>query len=497
MIFWIFALAFTAGVLALVLRPLLRAPSEDDARTTDEAALYDVAVFKSQLQEIERDLARARISEEEAESSRIEIGRRLLAADKRLTGAGTIAPISRSKAGALFASFLIAVSLTVSFVLYDYLGDPTNPDMPLVLRQAEIQLTELAQEGARAEAGGQQGALDDQTADLRERLLRDGGDVAEWTQLGRAEMMRGAFAGAADAYSEALKGAPEDPDLNSAYGEALVFWANGEVTPQAFITFQRVLTLRPGDPRARFYTGDYERQEGHYRKAMDTWTLLLAEGGPNAPWAPVVRERAENLAAEMGLDLEAEIRTAAASLAQAGQRSSEDGTEEGSGLSIPGPTEEDIANAQALSPEDQLAMIEGMVERLAERMRETPEDLDGWKQLGRSYATLGRGPEALEALERASALAPNDASLLISQARIMRGMAGDRPTPDSLALMRQVEILDPTNLEALWFLGIDAAQSGEPDTARAYFERALATLPEDSPEHATLSQELRRILPLE
>ncbi|MEX0638787.1 MAG: c-type cytochrome biogenesis protein CcmI, partial [Burkholderiales bacterium] len=56
--------------------------------------------------------------------------------------------------------------------------------------------------------------------------------------------------------------------------------------------------------------------------------------------------------------------------------------------------------------------IEVMVERLAARLRENPDDADGWKMLGRSYAVLGRFGEAVDAYSKAAMRAPRDAQLL-------------------------------------------------------------------------------------
>lgn len=484
MIFWIFAGTFTAGALALVLRPLLRRPGIDQTDTTDPAAAYDIAVYKSQLREIERELRHNRITEEEAESSRLEISRRLLIADQRAVHAETNLRKADSSAASLFACFVLAASMTVSFVLYGWLGDPANPDVPLALRQAEIQLTELAQEGALADTGRNNQGLDDQIIALRNRLMAEGGASEEWAQLGRAEMVRGAFAEAARAYETAVSLTPENAELNAAYGEALVFWANGEVTPQAYITFQRVLALDPGNPRARFYSGDYQRQEGQYKKALDIWVRLLATGDASAPWRPLVIERATHLAEEMGLDITSEIE--AAQQAESEIASAPE--------TMRGPTPEDIQAAQDLSPEDQLAMIEGMVGRLAERLEQEPENLEGWMRLGQSYVTLGKDQDALAAYERASRLAPKDAGLIVTRARLMRALAGDRPTPETVQLMIDVTELDPNNIEALWFLGLNAVERMDVERAGLYFNQALSVLPENSPEHETLSKEIEKIL---
>jgi cytochrome c-type biogenesis protein CcmH len=60
--------------------------------------------------------------------------------------------------------------------------------------------------------------------------------------------------------------------------------------------------------------------------------------------------------------------------------------------------------AQDMSPEERQAMIRGMVDGLAQRLEDEPEDIDGWLRLARAYAVLGERAEAIDALERAEPL---------------------------------------------------------------------------------------------
>jgi hypothetical protein len=76
----------------------------------------------------------------------------------------------------------------------------------------------------------------------------------------------------------------------------------------------------------------------------------------------------------------------------------------------PGPTRGDIAAAGAMTPEARQKMIEGMVSRLAARMRDNPKDLAGWLRLGRSYGVLGRRQDALKAYTSAKQHFPEEAA---------------------------------------------------------------------------------------
>lgn len=576
MIFWVFAIAMTVAVLYALARPMLRGTGEQDAPI--DAAAYDVAVFKSQLREIDRDLARGRLTEEEAEASRVEIGRRLLAADRQLGAVKAAAGRSTGPAARAIGAALLAGGVIVAILIYDRMGDPSNPDMPLVLRQAERDLAQAGRPAPpSAEEGGEAGNLDDMAARLRARLDSGDGTPADWSLLGRTEMMRGNYAEAARAYKAALASVPDDPALNAAYGEALVFWADGTVTDEAAKVFDRVLAMTPGDPRGNFYMAEYDWTAGRRAAALDRLVALLNRAEPGAPWVEMVRERAEMHAAQMNVDLSERLTAPqstapqsaippgptaedmdaaedmspearqemirgmvdglAARLAedpsdfdgwqrlirsrmvlgdQAGAQAALDeaaghfaaapfpmrqltslaaelGLTPPAGGTARGPSAEDMAAAEEMAPEDRQAMIAGMVDNLAARLEDNPDDLQGWVMLGRSYSVLGRTEDAIAALEKASDLAPRNVDILIDRARMMRELAGDRQTPETVALMARVEELAPRNIEALWFLGLDAYRDGDRGTARTFFDRALAELPEGSAERQSLESEITRL----
>lgn len=588
MIFWVLSITATLAVLYAVTRPLV---SRDAETEEADAAAYDLAVYKSQLREIDGDLERGRISEEEAEASRIEIGRRMLAADRKLSEL----PTRRSRKGggslaAAAASAVIAGSVLAAVVVYDRMGDPSNPDMPLVVRDAERQMARTGGQGVATTE--QAGDLDSMAARLRERLDSGEGTAEDWALLGRTEVMRGNYAAGAQAYSRALRATPDDPDLNAAYGEALIFANNGEVVQNAFNAFRTVLDTSPRDPRARFYIGEFQRQQGFRNAALDIWVDLLNDARPGAGWTEIVRERTEALAEEMGVDLSERLASAgpgdsapavpgpsvedmaaaaemspeerqdmirgmvdglearlaedpsdfsgwmrlinsrmvlgetdaaqaalneaaghfedapvplaqlAAVAAELGLEAPEEissadvvgdpaGTD--AGEQAAGPTAEDMAAAADLPDEERAAMVEGMVDNLAARLEENPDDLRGWIMLGRSYTVLGRTDEAIDALARASELAPADTDLILDRARLMRTAAGERQTPETVALMREVLETDPENLEALWFLGLDAVRDGDRPAASDFFDRAMAQLPPGSEERASLQAEIDRL----
>ena len=144
-----------------------------------------------------------------------------------------------------------------------------------------------------------------------------------------------------------------------------------------------------------------------------------------------------------------------------------------------------VGSPRALDPRSDpgnvsAAQIEAMVERLAARLRENPDNADGWKMLGRSYAVLGRFDEAVDAYAKAALRVPRDAQLLADFADAL-GMARGRSLqgePEKL-VQRALEI-DPQNLKALALAGTAAFDRNDFAAAAAYWERMLPLVPPDS-----------------
>lgn len=364
MIFWILAAALCALCVALLLRPLARGDTKPDS-----PAEHDIAVYRDQLAEVERDRAQGLLSAAEAQEARREIERRLLAADAargeaRAPGGGT-----RSRAIWLILAFAVPLA---AMGLYLQLGSPETPSRPFAERQEE-------RRGAEQLAGLE--------AQLSERLAHDPEQPQAWAMLGELRLRLGDYAGAASAYGEAIgRGAPT-ATLYAARGEALTA-AAGRVTPEAKAAFDSALALDPGEPRARYYSGLAQEQAGRPRDALETWRALAEDTPADAPWRPTLESDFARVAGDLGLTGED------ARLPQ--------------GAAAPGPTREDVEAAQDMSPEERAAFIRSMVEGLAARLHEdpeNPENFDGWLRLARAYAVLGEIEKARDALARAEAIA--------------------------------------------------------------------------------------------
>jgi cytochrome c-type biogenesis protein CcmH len=118
--------------------------------------------------------------------------------------------------------------------------------------------------------------------------------------------------------------------------------------------------------------------------------------------------------------------------------------------------------------------LEGMVERLALRLRQQPGDAEGWAMLGRSYAVLGRFPEAMAAYRQLIALRPRDAQAHADYADVLASAHGGELLGEPQRLIEQALALDPDNLKALALAGSAALRRGDMAAARGHWERALS-----------------------
>lgn len=117
--------------------------------------------------------------------------------------------------------------------------------------------------------------------------------------------------------------------------------------------------------------------------------------------------------------------------------------------------------------------IEEMVTRLEARLREQPDDPDGWVMLGRSYAATDRLADARHALEEANRLRPDDPLTLTAYAEVLAGLQGDRLDGDPVRLIERALEIEPNFARALWLAGIAAFRGGDFDLAVQYWQRIL------------------------
>jgi cytochrome c-type biogenesis protein CcmH len=121
-----------------------------------------------------------------------------------------------------------------------------------------------------------------------------------------------------------------------------------------------------------------------------------------------------------------------------------------------------------------------MVSRLAARLKENPEDAEGWMMLGRSYAVLGRFGEAGEAYAKAAARMPGDAQLLADYADALAMAQGRTLQGEPERILLRALAIDPNNVKALLLAGTAAFNRNDGAAAVRHWERVLGLLPAES-----------------
>ena len=198
MIFWLIAGVMTfAAVLALVW------PIMHGTEASGDRGAHGLRVYRDQLDELERDHAQGRIGSTELAAARIEIQRRMLAADAESRIALEMAPAEGSPSRRMLLVVLLTFFLpTVSLAIYINIGSPSLPNQPysdrardrLAAQQAIAQNQIQAQEPANSSSGantqdGQHKGMGDMVARLEKRLKDDPQDREGWVLLGRSYLV--------------------------------------------------------------------------------------------------------------------------------------------------------------------------------------------------------------------------------------------------------------------------------------------------------------------
>ncbi|MGB3148896.1 MAG: c-type cytochrome biogenesis protein CcmI [Paracoccaceae bacterium] len=393
-------LTITAGLLLaaiyLIRRALWRAAGE--GATEGQA---DLALYKAQLAEVDSDVSRKILSEEEAALARIEIKRRILDLDRRMDRDGSATAVQSGGRAPILALTILVILGAAG--LYAWIGAPFYPDVPHAARLAAAEALKAArpdQKAAEAMAEKARGPLpppDAAYADLmdklREAVVAHPGDLQGLRLLARNERTLGNFSAAARA-QEALNaalGAEATAMDYAALADVLILAAGNQVTAAADAAISHALTLDPANGTARFYAGLSAAQTGRPDLAFAIWNSLMQESPPEAPWVSFLAAEMPALAAAAGTDYQPP-----AALDPA----------------LRGPTAADITGAEGQTAEERAAMIAGMVNGLEERLMAGGGSAAEWAQLVRALVVLGQEDRVQAALAAAEAALGGDAEAL-------------------------------------------------------------------------------------
>jgi cytochrome c-type biogenesis protein CcmH len=347
-LWFVFALMTAAAIFA-VLWPLSRGsrPQNDGS---------EAAVYKDQLTEIDRDVAADLIGSSEAQAARIEISRRLLAAadNQRDPPSGSNVRLRR------IAAVIALVGLPIVAVGFYYpLGSPGLGDFPLAQRDRTPAATQ---------------PLDNLVAQVEQHLESNPSDARGWNVLAPVLARLGRYDDAVRAYHNSITYGGDSAERRADLGETLTAAASGVVTAEAKAEFERAIALNADDVKASYFLGLAAEQDGRLAEAATIWRTMLGKAPANAPWRPLVQ----------------------AALVRVG------------GSPAPALSNDAVAAAKDMNETDRSTMIRGMVERLATRLQQNGDDVEGWLRLVRAYMVMGDQDKAKGALTEARQAVANN-----------------------------------------------------------------------------------------
>ena len=268
MLFWAVLAAMTGAAVLAVLWPLSRSRRDSSSERAGE-----VAVYRDQLAEIERDVARGVLRTSEAEAARVEVSRRLLAADAARTPRSAAGSVPRRRIAAIAS--LAGIPL-LAFVVYGALG---SPDL----------------DAARSARFSHQAELATMVKTIEANLARNPEDGRGWEVVVPYYLSVGRNDDALTAQQNALRLLGPSAHREASLGEVLVAVAKGTVTPEARTAFDRAIVLDQRNAKALFFLGLAAWQAERKEEARENWQRAIQAASPDDRWASYARDHLERL----------------------------------------------------------------------------------------------------------------------------------------------------------------------------------------------------------
>ena len=418
----------TLLVVAWLIRPLLRSTFTHGMSSFS----LNAAIHRDQLLALEADLKRGAISQPDFEASRDELQLRLL--DDTASFEATPATSKPFFWSARRTAMLIGLSLPVlALGLYLQLGTPQAIDPASAPKVSEQQIRQMIDT-------------------LAARLKANPDNPKGWAMLARSYKVMGRFDEAVQAFEKAGALIHTEPDLLVDYADLLAMQtmqANGQIDGRPLELINQALRLDPQHPMGLMLSGVAAYRRSDFKLAIAQWEKLLSLLQPGSPDAQQV---------------EADI---AGARAKAGQ------------AATPGA-------AAGMTPE----MINQMVERLAARLKDQPDDVAGWARLARAYKVQGRLDEAAQAYAKTGKLQSSDPDLMTQYADLLATRAKGDFKGQPQALIDKALALNPQHPMALMMAGQAAYRAADYARAIGHWETALTVLPPSSPDVGQIKSEI-------
>ncbi len=437
--FWLIAVVLIIIGLSIVIPPLWK-KREVEASDVDQ---QNIDIARQKLSDLKSQLDSGRIDQTQYELQANEL-EMALNDDLNLTQ-NSSAP---KKQGRWIIGILVVLLPVVAVSLYQMLGDSSPKALKMPEAPEKIAAKAQVQAQAKAKVAGkaQIGSVDDMVAGLAERLKNQPDDLQGWVMLGKSYKFIKQFDKAAEAFSKANILAGTDPEIMLQYADSLAMVNQGRFTGEAKRLIFKALELDSENATGLWLAGKVKVEEGDYVAALKYLRILQPQ-------------------IEQGSQHYRELETFIANV----QSQIEGGkantvTSASSNVTNNGSNEDNIV-------------------RLEMRLKNNPDDLQGWADLGNAYKQLKQYDKAISAFEKSKALSGSQADVMLMYADALVMRDNGQYSEQAKALIFKALELKPDDTTALWLGGKTRVQEGKYNEALQYLRKAETHLQSGSQSH--------------
>jgi len=438
------AAIMTLLVIAWLAYPLLR----QKAGSGISSERLNAEIHRDQLKALENDLARGVINQQDFETSRDELQLRLLDDTQSYEAPKTEQP--HSFLTPKLTSIIISVAIPVLAVgIYLQLGNPAaiNP-IPGGGQMADPQIQQMVD-------------------NLVAKLKANPDNPKGWAMLARSYVVMGKLDEAEETFKKVGDAINTDADIMVEFADLLAVKNNNNIEGRPMELVKKALTINPHHPMGLMMSGVAAYRRADFKMAAAEWEKLLAILEPGSPDAQQIEANVNDARAKAGMPLIGNATTGA----------------------NPAPMQA-AGPAAAPTGGNDAEMVNQMVDRLAARLKDNPNDTTGWARLARAYKVQGKLKEAEQAYTKTGNLLDTDPEVMLQYADLLAMNANGNLKGQPIALINKVLKVDPKNPMALMMAGQAAYQAADYTKAITHWETVLTVLPPQSPDAEQVRAEI-------
>ncbi|MBK1632147.1 c-type cytochrome biogenesis protein CcmI [Thiohalocapsa halophila] len=342
-IFWILAAGLALLAVLFTAAPLLAGRrTSDTAADTDQADL-NLELFKSQLAELDMDLAAGKLDRTQYEAARRDLEREFLrdSADLGPNDPKPAAHVRLPGPGLTATALVLAVPVS-AMVLYLLIGQRD------IIPQLELAATGSGQATQQQHAGADgMPPLTVLVQRLEERLQQVPDDGEGWTMLGRTYFAQGRTQDAERALARAHELLPDDTQVTLAYAESIAANNDRDLLGKPAALISEALAAEPDNATARWLSGMVAFQRGQFQSAATAWKRVLDQVDPKSEDADELRQLIRQAEQRAGIPPEMQL---AANATAAAAPSGQSQAPAQSDPAQPDPAESDPAESDQAQP---------------------------------------------------------------------------------------------------------------------------------------------------